>query len=51
MQARSGKFGDFVATLLLLLIGAGLIYGSLVNVEVGQQIVSASKACDRSTSS
>ncbi|VGO22727.1 Asp23/Gls24 family envelope stress response protein [Pontiella sulfatireligans] len=43
MNARSGKLGNFVTTLLLLLIGGGLIYGSLVNVEVGQQIGEALK--------
>ncbi|MCK4563093.1 MAG: hypothetical protein KAU94_00305 [Verrucomicrobia bacterium] len=41
MKARSGRLGDFVMTLLLLLIGAGLIYGSLVNTAVGQRIADA----------
>lgn len=41
MKARSGKLGDFVMTLLLLAIGAGLIYGSQFNVEVGQRIADA----------
>jgi uncharacterized alkaline shock family protein YloU len=38
MKARSGKLGDFVMTLLLLLIGASLIYGSLFNPKVGKFI-------------
>ncbi|MBT8043129.1 MAG: alkaline shock response membrane anchor protein AmaP [Pontiella sp.] len=38
MKAKSGWFGNFVMTLLLLLIGAGLIYGSFFNPEVGQLI-------------
>ena len=37
MKARSGWMG-VVSTLLLLLIGAGLIYGSFFNPEVGQTI-------------
>lgn len=41
MKARSGKLGDFIMTTLLLVIGAGLIYGSLVNAEVGQHIAAA----------
>jgi uncharacterized alkaline shock family protein YloU len=41
MRARSGKLGDFIMTLLLLAIGAGLIYGSQFNVEVGQEIAAA----------
>ena len=41
MKARSGKLGDFIMTLLVLAIGAGLIYGSQFNVEVGQQIAEA----------
>lgn len=43
MKARSGSLGDFVATLLLLLIGAGLIYGSAFKPEIGQQIAEALK--------
>jgi uncharacterized alkaline shock family protein YloU len=43
MNKRSGSLGDFIMTLLLLLIGAGLIYGNQVNVEVGQQIAEALK--------
>jgi hypothetical protein len=38
MKTRSGKLGDFVMTLLLLLIGASLIYGSLFNPKVGEFI-------------
>ncbi len=41
MKARSGKLGDFVTTLLLLVIGGGLIYGNTVNREVGEAISSA----------
>jgi uncharacterized alkaline shock family protein YloU len=41
MKARSGRFGDLIMTLLLLAIGAGLIYGSQFNVAVGQQIAEA----------
>ncbi len=36
MKARSGKLGDFIMTLLLLLIGALLIYGNMFNREVGE---------------
>lgn len=36
MKARSGRFGDFIMTLLLLLIGAVLIYGNIFNREVGE---------------
>jgi uncharacterized alkaline shock family protein YloU len=43
MKSRSGGLGDFIMTMLLLLIGAGLIYGGAVNVEVGQQIAEALK--------
>lgn len=35
MKARSGKLGDIVTTLLLLLIGGVLIYGNMFNREVG----------------
>jgi len=41
MKARSGKLGDVVMTLLLLALGAGLIYGSQFNTEVGQGIADA----------
>lgn len=41
MKKRSGKLGDFIMTLLLLVSGAGLIYGSQFNVEVGQGIADA----------
>jgi uncharacterized alkaline shock family protein YloU len=41
MKARSGRLGDFIMTLLLLASGAGLIYGSQFNVEVGQGIADA----------
>lgn len=44
MSARKGKLGDFVMTLLVLLIGAGLIYGGAYKPEVGQQIGEAIKA-------
>jgi uncharacterized alkaline shock family protein YloU len=38
MKARSGKLGDFLMTLLLLGIGAGLVYGSLFRPELGRTI-------------
>lgn len=38
MNARSGKLGDLVMTLLLLGIGAGLVYGSAFNRDVGGKI-------------
>ncbi|MEB3104965.1 MAG: hypothetical protein VKN17_04200, partial [Cyanobacteriota bacterium] len=38
MNARKGKLGDFVMTLLVLLIGAGLLYGSIWNRDVGATI-------------
>ena len=38
MKQRSGRLGDFIMTVLLLAIGAGLIYGAQFNVEVGQRI-------------
>ncbi len=41
MKARSGKLGDFVMTLLLLLIGVLLIYGSQFNPEVGERVADA----------
>ena len=41
MKARSGNLGNVVMTLLLLVIGAGLIYGSFINAEVGQHIANA----------
>lgn len=41
MKTGSGKLGDFIMTLLVLLIGTGLIYGSQFNVEVGQEIADA----------
>ena len=37
-RARSGGFGGFVSTVLLLALGGGLLYGNLVRVEWGQQI-------------
>jgi uncharacterized alkaline shock family protein YloU len=43
MKARSGRLGDFIMTVLLLVIGAGLIYGSAFDVEIGQQIAEALK--------
>jgi uncharacterized alkaline shock family protein YloU len=43
MNKRSGRLGDFFMTLLLLGIGAGLIYGSAYDVEVGEQIAEALK--------
>ena len=41
MKARSGRLGDVVVTLLLLFIGAGLIYGNTINRPVGQHISDA----------
>jgi len=41
MKARSGKLGDFVMTLLLIGIGAGLLYGSIWNRDVGATIADA----------
>lgn len=41
MKKRSGGLGELVMTLLLLLLGAGLIYGSLINPAVGGHIISA----------
>ncbi len=41
MKARSSRLGDIVVTLLLLLIGGGLIYGNTLNREVGQYISDA----------
>ena len=41
MKARSGSLGDFIMTLLILLLGAGLIYGSFINASVGEHIVGA----------
>ena len=38
MNARSGNLGGFLMTVLLLVIGAGLIYGNLINPEVGALI-------------
>ena len=38
MKARSGKLGDVIMTLLLLGIGAGLVYGSIWDREVGAVI-------------
>jgi len=38
MKARSGKLGNFVTTLLLLLIGSALIYGNVFNREVGDMM-------------
>ena len=35
MTRRSGNLGGFLMTLLLLLIGSGLIYGNVFNREVG----------------
>ena len=43
MNARPGRLGDFIATLLLLSIGAGLIYGSAFKPEIGRQIADALK--------
>ena len=36
MNRRSGNLGSIIMTLLLLLIGGGLIYGNTFNREVGQ---------------
>lgn len=41
MKARSGKLGDFIMTLLLLAIGAGLVYGSVWDRDVGAAIADA----------
>ena len=41
MKARSGRLGDFVITVILLLLGSGLIYGNLVILEVGKHIMTA----------
>lgn len=41
MKMRSGGLGDIIVTLLLLLIGGGLIYGNTLNRPVGQQISDA----------
>ncbi len=41
MTKRSGSLGNTVTTLLLLLIGGGLIYGNTMNREVGQGISDA----------
>jgi len=41
MKTRSGRFGEFVMTLLLLGIGGGLIYGNAYDVEVGKKIADA----------
>ncbi len=38
MKARSGKLGNFVMTVLLLGIGAGLLYGSVWDRDVGKII-------------
>jgi len=43
MAARSGKLGDFMMTTLLLLIGAGLIYGSAFEPAIGEEIGEAIK--------
>ena len=40
---HSGGLGNFFMTLLLLLIGAGLVYGGAFNVDVGQQIAESLK--------
>jgi len=36
MKKRSGNLGGFLMTLLLLVIGGGLIYGNIFNREVGE---------------
>ncbi len=36
MNARSGSLGGFFMTVLLLVIGGGLIYGNIFNREVGE---------------
>ena len=41
MKARSSKFGDVVMTVLHILVGTALIYGSLINPAVGERINSA----------
>jgi uncharacterized alkaline shock family protein YloU len=41
MKARSGKFGDVIMTILHLLVGTALIYGSLINPDIGEKIVNA----------
>jgi len=38
MKARSGQLGNLISTLLLLVIGGGLIYGALFNQKVGEFI-------------
>lgn len=38
MNRRSGNLGNLLMTLLLLVIGGGLIYGNMVNREVGKII-------------
>lgn len=43
MKNRSGGLGDFVTTVLLLTIGAGLVYGNAFKPEIGQQIAEALK--------
>ena len=41
MKARSGRLGDFVVTTIMVLLGAGLIYGNTVDRSVGQIISDA----------
>lgn len=43
MKARSGNLGSFLMTVLLLGIGAGLMYGNLYKPAVGQAIADALK--------
>ncbi len=38
MTGRSGNLGGFLMTILLLVIGGGLIYGNVFNREVGELI-------------
>ena len=38
MTGRSGNLGGFLMTLLLLVIGGGLIYGNVFNREVGEHM-------------
>ncbi len=41
MKAGSGKLGEFVMTVLLLGIGAGLLYGNVWNQAFGERIANA----------
>ena len=41
MKTRSGRLGSVVMTVLLLAIGAGLIYGSQINRALGERMIEA----------